>query len=117
MVRRVIGLVILAAAVAMGSTPLYQSKFSKANTDWTALRGEATADAAVAHGGNASLRVEPSGQAQDAAVRLAPVSLTLWKTYELSGWIRTQNLEVKDAARTPIASGATTSTRDSRNQL
>ena len=43
MLHRVIGFVILAAAVAMGSTPLYQSKFSKANTDWTALRGESTA--------------------------------------------------------------------------
>ena len=44
---------------------------------------------------------------QDACVRLAPVNLTIGKRYELSGWVRTEDLAVRDLDRTPIAIGAT----------
>ena len=35
------------------------------------------------------------------------MTLTLGKRYELSGWVRTEALEVRDLDRSPIASGAT----------
>ncbi len=54
-----------------------------------------------------SLRVERGADSGDACVRLSSVSLTLGKAYELSGWVRTEGLEVRDLNRTPIASGAT----------
>ena len=97
---------VLIASVAQASTPFYQSSFNKASKDWTVIRGSATMDPAVSHGGKASLRVERSSQSRDACVRLSPVSLTLGKRYELSGWVRTENLAVSDVDRSPIASGA-----------
>jgi hypothetical protein len=38
---------------------------------------------------------------------LAPVSLSIGKRYELSGWVRTEDVEVRDLDRSPIAVGAT----------
>lgn len=74
------------------------------NEGWHAIRGSAVRDAVVTHDDQASLRVEASGS--DAAVESAPVSLTIGKRYELSGWIRTDKLEIRDSARSPIATGA-----------
>ena len=74
---------------------------------WTVVRGSATPDAAVVHPRHdKSLRLEPGKNAPDACVRSTPVSLTIGKRYELSGWVRTENLEVRDLDRSPIASGA-----------
>ena len=47
-----------------------------------------------------------SKTAPDAVVRFAPVSLTIGKRYELSGWVRTEDLTVRDLDRSPIAIGA-----------
>jgi len=58
------------------------------------------------HGKNASLRVERDAVSQDACVRLAPVKLILGERYELSGWVRTEAVQVHDLDRSPIASGA-----------
>jgi hypothetical protein len=98
--------ILLIASFAQASTPLYQSSFG-AGRDWNILRGTATEDAAVAHAGNSSLRVESNSPSTDAAVGLPRVALTLGKRYELSGWIRTEDLAVRDLDRSPIASGAT----------
>jgi hypothetical protein len=107
---------LLMAGLAEASTPLFQSSFQKpnqasrtkqANQNWTVVRGSATPDSIVSHGNNASLRVEPDGASTDACVRLAAVPLTLGKRYELSGWVRTEALKVRDLDRSPIASGAT----------
>jgi len=103
---RIVGYVFLLVSVAQASTPLYKAKFSRANGKFTAVRGSAVLDTAVVHDGNVSLRVERSALTQDAAVLLAPVSLKLGETYELSGWVCTENLEVRDTDRSPIASGA-----------
>jgi hypothetical protein len=51
------------------------------------------------------MRVEPSGDS-GAYIRSAPVTLNVGKRYELSGWIRTENLQVRDLDRSPIATGA-----------
>jgi len=80
--------------------------FQKPNRDWTVVRGTATPDTSVLHDKGVSLRVERDAVSQDACVRLAPVTLTLGKRYELSGWIRTEALQVRDLDRSPIASGA-----------
>ena len=58
------------------------------------------------HGKNSSLRIERDAISQDACVRLPPVPLTVGKRYELSGWVRTESLQVHDIDRSPIASGA-----------
>ena len=98
---------LLIASVAQASTPVFQSSFHKPSRDWTVVRGSATPDSSVLHGNNISLRVERDAVSQDASIRLAPVTLTLGKRYELSGWVRTEALEVRDLDRSPIASGAT----------
>ena len=98
----------LAAVIAAhAATPLYQASFDKSNHDWTAVRGAATLDSNVTHNNNKSLRVEPAKTAPDAAIRFAPVSLAIGKRYELSAWVRTEDLAVRDVDRSPIAVGAT----------
>jgi phospholipase B-like protein len=110
---RLVCCLLLMAALAQATTPLFQSSFEKpkltgeANKDWTVVRGSATPDRSVLHGNAASLRIERDSGSEDACIRLAPVALTLGKRYELSGWVRTEGLEVRDLDRSPIASGAT----------
>src|ERR1035437_2539884 len=71
-----------------------------------AVHGAPAADSAIHHTAPKSLRVEPGGQYPDALVRSAPVSLTIGKRYELSAWVRTENVTVRDTDRSPIATGA-----------
>lgn len=97
---------LFAALAAQAATPLYQVSFEKPGQDWTALRGVAAADPAVLHGNNKSLRLEASKSGDGPVVRFAPIPLTIGKRYELSGWVRTEDLVVKDVDRSPIAVGA-----------
>jgi hypothetical protein len=97
---------LLISSVARASTSLFQASFEKGHGDWTVIRGTATPDSRILHGKNASLRIEPDGVSHDACVRLTSVTLTLGKHYELSGWVRTEALQVRDLDRSPIASGA-----------
>jgi hypothetical protein len=87
------------------ATPLYQASFDKPQS-FTVDRGSAAVDQSVQHNNKASLRLE-AAKSHDAAVRFAPVSLKLGKRYELSGWVRTEDLAVRDLDRSPIATGAT----------
>ena len=96
---------VLIALSAYAATPLFNGSFEKSD-GWTVVRGAAMPDPAVLHNGKRSLRVERNGTATDAAVRSAPVSLSIGKRYELSGWIRTEALTVRDLDRSPIAAGA-----------
>ncbi len=105
MLRLLYVCILLVANVGHASAPLYQSSF-KTGRDWNVIRGTATLDSAVSHAGNVALRIERNSQSQDASVGLAPVRLTLGKCYELSGWIRTEGIDVRDLDRSPIASGA-----------
>ena len=52
------------------------------------------------------MRLESGPVARDARVQSAPIALTIGKPYELSGWIRTEKLNVGDLDRSPIATGA-----------
>jgi hypothetical protein len=106
---RLITVLVMAgiASLAQAATPLYTASFDKPDHGWTATHGSAAPDASVQHNGQRSLRVEPAGSAPDACVRSAPVSLAIGKRYELSGWVRTEGLTVRDLDRSPIATGAT----------
>jgi Phospholipase B len=97
---------LLIASASHASTSSFQASFGTGHGDWTVIHGTATPDSRVLHGEHTSLRVERDAVSQDACVRLAPVTLTLGKRYELSGWVRTEALQVRDLDRSPIASGA-----------
>jgi hypothetical protein len=97
---------VFVAFAAYAAAPIYQASFESPNGGWTAVRGTATLDASVTHANSKSLRLERGGNSPDACVRLAPVTLTVGKRYELSGWARTEGLAVRDTARSPIATGA-----------
>ncbi len=92
----------LIAVASHAATTIYQASLDQL----TVVHGAAAADADVHHSAPKSLRIEPGGQYPDAQVRSAPVSLTVGKRYELSGWVRTENLTVRDTDRSPIATGA-----------
>src|SRR5215469_3313092 len=94
----------LAVAAAQAATVYHASL-----DNLTVLHGAATPDAAVHRTAPRSLRIEPGGQYPDAIVHSAPVNLTIGKRYELSGWVRTENLKVRDTDRSPIATGASLS--------
>lgn len=97
---------LLVATLTQAARPVVRTSFETPGHDWTVVRGAATLDSAVLHEGRKSVRLERDAASQDACVRLAPVTLTIGKRYELSSWVRTENLEVRDLGRSPIAVGA-----------
>jgi len=98
---------LLFVTVAQAATPVFNVSFDNPQESWAVVRGSAVLDSTVQHEGHKSLRLERDTASRDACVQLAPVSLTTGKRYELSGWVRTENLEVLDVDRSPIAAGAT----------
>src|ERR1019366_7879749 len=88
---RTISLCLIAVA-AHAATTVYQASVDQL----TVVHGTVAADSAIHHTAPKSLRVEPGGQYPDALVRSAPVALTIGKRYELSAWVRTENLTVRD---------------------
>jgi len=98
---------LFVVATAHAATPVFTASFDKGEQPaWAVDRGSATLDGGVLHDGHKSIRLEAGATALDASVRLTPVTLTLGHRYELSGWVRTENLEVRDVDRTPVAVGA-----------
>ncbi|HUA85355.1 MAG TPA: C45 family autoproteolytic acyltransferase/hydrolase [Bryobacteraceae bacterium] len=93
----------LVAILALHAAP-FQASFG-VNAKWDAVHGLATRDPQALHDQRASLRVEP-GRDHDAYIRSTPVTLTVGESYELAGWVRTEDLQVRDLDRTPIATGA-----------
>ncbi len=104
---RLVPALLLLAATANAATPVYKGSFDSAEQNWTVARGSAVLDSTVLHDGHKSIRLERDANSPDASVRLAPITLTIGKRYELSGWIHTEDLEVQDLDRSPIAMGAT----------
>src|SRR5260370_6434110 len=96
---------IAMVAPLTAATPLFQGSFDNSNGGWSVLRGGAVTDSAVTYQNHKSMRVEAAGGG-DVAVRSAPIPLTIGKRYELTGWIRTDKLAVRDLDRSPIAIGA-----------
>ncbi len=70
------------------------------------VRGIGFADPAVSRQGRKAMVVQPMGSGSDALIRSAPVRLGIGKRYEVSGYLRTEGLEVQDTGRSPIAVGA-----------
>ena len=97
---------LLLASGANAATPVYGGSFDGAEKHWTVVHGSAALDASVLHEGHKSIRLERDAISQDASVLLAPVTLTIGKRYEVGGWVRTEDLQVRDVDRTPIAIGA-----------
>jgi len=66
-------------------------------------------DDSVRHNNRSSLRFKSTAGSPNASARSSAIHLIVGKTYEISGWVRTENLRVQDLDRTPIASGAAVS--------
>src|SRR5580698_1164049 len=98
-------LALTVVASLHAGTPLFNASFDSPGPAWISLRGAASADPAVTHDGQMSMRLESQG-GRDARVQSPPIPLTIGKPYELSGWIRTEKLTVHDLDRSPIATGA-----------
>ncbi len=96
-------LLCLCAALSLQAANLFQNQ---SNDAWTALGGSVVSDDSVRHNNQPSLRVEATAANSDAGARSSAIHLTIGKTYEVSGWARTEDLTVKDLNRSPIASGA-----------
>lgn len=96
---------LLLAALLHAGTPPFRAPIESGGSGWAAVRGSVAVDPAALHENGKSLRVEPTNSS-DACVRSAPISLHVGKSYELSGWVRTENVEVRDLSRSPIATGA-----------
>jgi hypothetical protein len=95
----------LVQAGLQAGTPLFRPTIERGATGWTAERGVLAVDASVSRENNRSLRVEP-GSSPDASIRSEPVALRIGQSYELSGWVRTEDVQVRDLDRSPIAIGA-----------
>lgn len=97
-------LLCLCVAIELqAAASLFQDQSGNA---WTAVHGTVVTDDAVRHNDRPALRAEASSSSPNAIARSSPVRLTVGKTYEVSGWVRTENLSVRDLDRSPIASGA-----------
>ncbi len=102
-----LGLAFVASLhAARPGTGLFHASFNGPGPAWTVLRGTAVTDPAVTHEGEMSMRLEPGNANRDARVQSGPIALTIGKEYELTGWIRTDKLTVRDLDRSPIATGA-----------
>jgi hypothetical protein len=99
-----VGLAFVASLNA--AAPFFHATFDGPKPAWTVVRGTAAPDPAVTHEGEMSMRLESDKSKRDARVQSAPVALTIGKSYELTGWIRTDKLAVRDLDRSPIATGA-----------
>ena len=103
---------ILFSICAASAATLYQASFQGENLPqgWAVVQGKAQVDRKVLRDGKASLRIEADGQSE-ALVRSAPVKLTPGRRYEVSGWVRTEGVAVRDLDRTPVTTGLSLSMR------
>lgn len=86
----------------------FESVSGRLPRGWSMVRGAAAADRRHAHEGRTSLRLE-SEDGSDATVQSPAVSLRIGRRYELSAWVRTERLRVRDLDRSPVAVGAAVS--------
>jgi hypothetical protein len=98
-------LLCLAIVASLSAATPFQASFENSNNGFTVLHGAAVPDASVTYQNRKSMRLE-AGTGLDASVRSAPIALTIGQRYELSGWVRTDKLAVRDLDRSPIAIGA-----------
>jgi hypothetical protein len=91
---------------APGGKPVFNGSFDGPKPGWTVLHGVGVTDPAVTREGQMSMRLESDAANRDARVQSAPIQLTIGASYELTGWVRTDKLTVRDLDRSPIATGA-----------
>jgi hypothetical protein len=100
---RVLSLLCLALPLSAGS-PVFNGSFDNSKS-WPVVRGIGFPDPAVQHNHHKAIVLQPL-ETSDAYVTSPPVQLTIGKRYEVSGYVRTEKLEVTDTGRSPIAVGA-----------
>jgi hypothetical protein len=100
---RVFSLLLLALPLFAGS-PVFNGSFENPKS-WSVVRGIGFPDPAIQHDHHKAIVLQPL-ETSDAYVTSPPVKLTIGKRYEVSGYVRTEKLEVADTGRTPIAVGA-----------
>ncbi|MBI3473794.1 MAG: hypothetical protein HY013_20760 [Candidatus Solibacter usitatus] len=83
----------------------FEAQKSVGGGGWNVVRGEASIDRKTAYDGKASLRIE-APEFTEARVESPALQLAIGKRYEIRAWIKTEQLEVRDTDRTPIAVGA-----------
>jgi hypothetical protein len=88
-------LMALACSANLKAGALFEFPVDRAGGTWTAVRGAASADGQVYFKTQKSLRVFSSQGTPDACIQSASVNLTVGKTYELSGWVRTDEVVVR----------------------
>ncbi len=102
-----LGLAFVASLhAARPGTGTFHASFNGSGPAWTVVHGTGVTDPAVTHEGQMSMRLESGNANRDARVQSAPIALAIGKAYELTGWIRTDKLAVRDLGRSPIATGA-----------
>jgi hypothetical protein len=99
-------LLAIAFALSLDAGALFHSSFDSRSPAWTVMRGSGVGDPSVTHDGQMAMRLESGNANRDARVQSAPIALTIGKSYQLSGWIRTDRLTVRDLDRSPISTGA-----------
>ena len=73
-----------------------------------ASHGRAAEDRSVSHEGRRSVRLDPGDASATDAIAASPnVALQIGHWYDLTGWVRTEGVDVVDSGRSPIAVGAT----------
>ncbi len=95
----------LYSGLVLAAPALFNSSTDPAWTRWEAVRGSAQADPAVRRHRPASMRLEPK-PGGDVYAKSSPIPLSIGAQYELSAWVKTAAVEVRDVDRSPIAAGA-----------
>src|ERR1700730_7892657 len=75
-------------------------------TGWKAASGIAITDPAVTHDRDKSVRLEPAPDGGAGRVDMPAIPLIPGHRYEIKAWVRTNNVEIRDSGRSPIAIGA-----------
>jgi len=91
-------------AFALLILPLCAANLLTGN-QWEVRSGRIAADRAVSRQGGASVRLDPDGERATEAYS-QPVKLVVGKTYEVSAWVKTDALRVRDLDRSAVVTGA-----------
>ncbi len=93
----------LLALPLFGGSPVFNGTFEK--TTWSVVRGIGFPDPAIQHDHHKALVVQPL-KTSDAYVVSPSIKLNIGRRYVVGGYIRTEQLQVSDNGRSPIATGA-----------
>src|SRR5947199_3986897 len=92
---------LLSACGIAAAAPVHASFDIAATGGWHAVSGTAVVDNSVRHLQHPALLLDGDG-VHESVVYSSLVSLTIGQRYILSGWIRTEDLRVRDRDRSPV---------------